>query len=80
MAQAIEQWLEVVQHEASTRERNEQLIRLYILPTLGKKPVHKISAEGLEILYSRLLKCRTLCSGTGGAACLLSARARPSIR
>ncbi|GAA0603741.1 site-specific integrase [Sporichthya brevicatena] len=62
MAQAIDQWLGVVRHEASTRERNEQLIRLYILPTLGKKPVHKITAEGLEILYSRLLRCRSLCS------------------
>ncbi|GAA0628919.1 hypothetical protein GCM10009547_35740 [Sporichthya brevicatena] len=63
MAQAIEQWREVVRHEASTRERNEQLIRLYIEPTLGKKPVHKITAEQLELLYSRLLKCRALCSG-----------------
>ena len=71
MAQAIDQWLEVVRHEASTRERNEQLIRLYIQPTLGKKPVHKISAEELEILYSRLLKCRSLCSGRpkGGHQC-----------
>jgi integrase len=63
MSQAIDQWLEVVKHEASTRERNEQLIRLYIRPTLGKKQLQRISAQELELLYSRLMKCRSLCTG-----------------
>jgi integrase len=63
VSQAIEQWLEVVEHEGSTRERYEQLIRLYIEPTLGKLKLAKIDAEILERFYARLLKCRALCSG-----------------
>ncbi|MDQ3764524.1 MAG: hypothetical protein M3460_24100 [Actinomycetota bacterium] len=35
--QAITQWLEVVELEATTRERYDDLIRLYILPTLGDR-------------------------------------------
>jgi hypothetical protein len=33
--QAITQWLEVAELEVTTRERYDDLIRLYILPALG---------------------------------------------
>jgi integrase len=62
VSQAIDKWLEVAQHESSTSERYEQVIRLYINPTLGKQNVGKIDAQMLEVLYSRLLRCRHLCS------------------
>src|SRR5687768_9439544 len=63
VSQAIEQWLEVAEHEKSTRERYEQLIRLYITPNLGKTQLAKLDAEVLERFYARLMRCRTLCTG-----------------
>ncbi|HTK65980.1 MAG TPA: site-specific integrase, partial [Pseudonocardia sp.] len=71
LRQAIEQWLEVVELEDTTRERYDDLIRLYILPTLGDLPASKIDAELLERLYARLHKCRELCTGRprAGHAC-----------
>lgn len=35
VAVAVERWLEVVGVEETTRDRYEDLIRLYILPTFG---------------------------------------------
>lgn len=61
LTQAIEQWLGVVRHEASTRERNDQLIRLYIKPVLGGLQLAQVDAETLERFYARLLGCRRLC-------------------
>jgi len=63
VSQAIQKWMEVVDHEESTRERNEQLIRLYVEPALGKRQLAKVDAELLEQLYARLMKCRQLCGG-----------------
>ena len=60
---AVDQWLEVAKHEASTRERYDQLIRLYITPTLGKAQLADIDPEKLEKFYARLLRCRKLCDG-----------------
>ncbi|MBA3743959.1 tyrosine-type recombinase/integrase [Sporichthya sp.] len=60
---AVEQWLEVTRHEASTRERYDQLIRLYINPVLGKLQLAALDPETLEKLYARLLNCRELCNG-----------------
>lgn len=61
--QAITQWLEVAELEGTTRERYDDLIRLYILPTFGDLPAGKLDAELLERFYSRLHRCRELCSG-----------------
>jgi integrase len=61
VSQAIEQWLEVTEHQPSTRDRYEQMIRLYITPTIGKSQLARIEAETLERLYARLRKCRHLC-------------------
>jgi len=61
--QAVTRWLEVAEHAATTRERYEDLIRLYLTPTLGALPLAKVDAELLERFYARLTKCRHLCSG-----------------
>jgi integrase len=61
--QAITQWLEVVALEDTTRERYDDLIRLYILPPLGDMLASKLDAELLERFYARLHRCRSLCTG-----------------
>lgn len=63
VGKAIAQWLEVAELEDTTRERYDDLIRLYILPTFGGLPAAKLDAELLERFYARLQRCRTLCSG-----------------
>jgi integrase len=65
--QAIAQWLEVAELEATTRERYDDLIRLYILPTIGDMLASKLDAELLERFYARLHRCRHLCSGRARA-------------
>src|SRR5262249_43651519 len=42
VGQAIAQWLEVAKLEDTTRERYEDLIRLYITPTFGSLPAAKL--------------------------------------
>lgn len=61
--QAIEQWLEVVVLEDTTRERYEDLIRLYVMPTFGTLPAARLDAEHLERFYARLHRCRAMCNG-----------------
>jgi integrase len=61
--QAIEQWLDVAQLAETTRERYDDLIRLYILPIFGDLPAAKLDAELLERYYARLHRCRDLCTG-----------------
>src|SRR4051794_8633263 len=46
--QAIEQWLEVAALEDTTRERYQDLIRLYVLPMFGHLQAAKLDAELLE--------------------------------
>ena len=71
VGQAIAQWLDVAKHEETTRERYEDLIRIYIAPTLGKVVAGKLDAEILERFYARLQRCRALCDGRprAGHAC-----------
>ena len=64
VGQIIEKWLQVTRHEDSTRERYEELIRLYIRPTLYHLPAGKVDAELLERFYARLLACREMCGGS----------------
>ena len=61
--EAIDQWLEVADLEVTTRERYEDLIRLYINPRLGEVQAGKLDAELLERFYARLQRCRHLCGG-----------------
>jgi integrase len=63
LREAIDQWLEVADLEVTTRERHEDLIRLYIVPRLGHVQAGKLDAELLERFYARLHRCRELCSG-----------------
>ncbi len=61
--QALTQWLDVAEREDTTRERYDDLVRLYILPALGEMLASKLDAELLERLYARLHRCRELCTG-----------------
>jgi integrase len=63
IGQAIAQWLEVAKLGETTRERYDDLIRLYITPAFGDLHAAKLDAEMLERFYSRLQECRELCSG-----------------
>jgi integrase len=63
VGQAVSQWLTVVELEDTTRERYEDLIRIYIEPAFGNMPAAKVDAELLEKFYARLQRCRTLCTG-----------------
>ncbi len=65
VSQAIAQWMEVADLADTTRERYEDLIRLYIEPTLGPMQAAKVDAELLERLYARLQRCRDQCAGRG---------------
>jgi integrase len=69
--QAVEQWLDVADVQDTTRERYEDLIRLYILPTFGETLAAKLDAELLERFYARLQRCREMCGGRrgGGHVC-----------
>ena len=58
---AVEQWMEVADLEVTTRERYEDLIRLYIVPTFGDLQAGRLDAELLERFYARLHRCKTLC-------------------
>jgi integrase len=63
VAEAIGQWLEVVELADTTRDRYGDLVRLHILPTFGDLAAARIDAELLERFYARLHRCRDLCSG-----------------
>jgi len=63
LGQAISRWLEVTKLEDTTRDRYEDLVRLYVKPTLGEVAAGKLDAEMLESFYARLQRCRGLCDG-----------------
>src|SRR5262245_25293381 len=63
LGQAISRWLDIVKLEDTTRDRYEDLVRLYIGPTLGDFAAGKLDAELLESFYARLQRCRDLCGG-----------------
>ena len=60
MSQALAQWLEVADHQVTTRERYDDLIRLYLEPTLGSSRSSAVDAQVLERFYARLQRCRHL--------------------
>lgn len=63
VGQAISRWLDVAKLEDTTRDRYEDLIRIYIKPRLGDIEAGKLDAELLESFYARLQRCRDLCDG-----------------
>ncbi len=62
LGQAIGRWLDIAKLEDTTRDRYDDLVRLYITPVLGDLAARKLDAELLESLYARLQRCRDLCS------------------
>ena len=68
IGQAVTQWLDVVDLEDTTRERYQDLIRIYIAPTFGDLAAAKLDAELLERFYARLQRCRALCNGKASAS------------
>jgi len=74
LPQAIEQWLDVAALEDTTRERYDDLIRLYILPTFGDLPAAKLDAELLERFYARLHRRRESVHRQGAWARLAAAQ------
>ena len=63
LSRAISQWLEVAKLEDTTRDRYEDLVRIYIGPAFGELAAAKVDAELLERFYARLQRCRALCNG-----------------
>jgi integrase len=63
LGQAISRWLEIAKLEDTTRDRYEDLVRLYVRPALGDLAAGKLDAEMLESFYARLQRCRDLCDG-----------------
>lgn len=63
LGEAIAQWLEVTDLEETTRDRYEDLIRLYVTPRLGAMQSGRLDVELLERLYAQPEKCRDLCGG-----------------
>src|SRR5215204_5172615 len=48
LGQAISRWLEIAKLEDTTRDRYEDLVRMYVGPVLGDFPAGKLDAELLE--------------------------------
>jgi hypothetical protein len=46
--QVIAKWFDVVVHDETTRTKNEQLVRDYIEPSLGRLRAGKLDAEMIE--------------------------------
>jgi integrase len=57
VAQFLASWLETVEPSLRPRtfERYEQMLRLHVVPTLGKLPVSQLAPQHVQQLYARLL-------------------------
>lgn len=65
VAYLLDRWVEVVDHELSTRETNEGYIRRTLKPALGDMPLRKLQhrVDILDRLYTHLRRCNALCDG-----------------
>ncbi|MEV1049792.1 tyrosine-type recombinase/integrase [Streptomyces sp. NPDC049887] len=64
MSFLLDRWLGVAELDEDTSyERAEGIIRNYLTPTFGDLKAGKLTAEMLELFYSRLRKCREQCDG-----------------
>jgi integrase len=63
VAYLLDRWVEVVDHELSTRETNEGYIRRTLKPALGDMPLRKLQhrVDILDQFYSHLRRCSRLC-------------------
>ncbi|MER7662646.1 hypothetical protein [Streptomyces sp. NPDC096193] len=64
MSFLLDRWLGIAELDEDTSyERAEGIIRNYLKPTFGDMKASKVTAEMLELFYSRLRKCREQCDG-----------------
>lgn len=63
VAQLIEKYLGVTNHEPGTRRGYERNFRNHIKPLIGSDPVGKIDPQTLDSLYAELQRCRLHCDG-----------------
>lgn len=63
VGQILDRWMTVHRIDEGTRERYEDLIRLYLMPAFGTLPASKLNAEMLELFYARLGRCKEQCEG-----------------
>ncbi|MGH4007005.1 MAG: hypothetical protein ACRDTH_02335 [Pseudonocardiaceae bacterium] len=67
----LDRWLPQHEVDPTTRMNYESQIRNYIKPNLGDVPLLLLvrdASERLETFYTRLRRCRQLCSGSPTAA------------
>ncbi len=65
VAYLLDRWVEVADHELTTRETNEGYIRRTLKPALGEMPLRKLQhrVDILDRLYTHLRRCNALCDG-----------------
>lgn len=61
--QLLDQWLELINVEASTRAGYVGKIEKHIRATIGRVEVGKLDAEAIDSLYALLRRCREHCGG-----------------
>ena len=61
----LDRWMEVADHELSTRETTEGYVRRTLRPALGDLTVRKLQhrVDLLDRLYTHLRRCNVLCDG-----------------
>ncbi|MGW6961751.1 tyrosine-type recombinase/integrase [Streptomyces chartreusis] len=59
----LDRWLGVAEFDETSYERAEGIIRNYLKPTFGTLKAGKLTAEMLELFYSRLRQCQEQCEG-----------------
>ena len=65
VAYLLDRWVEVADHELSTRVTNEGYIRRTLKPALGDIQLRKLQhrVDILDRLYTHLRRCAALCDG-----------------
>ncbi len=65
LAYLLDRWVEVADHELTTRETNEGYIRRTLKPALGEMALRKLQhrVDILDRLYTHLRRCSVLCDG-----------------
>ncbi|MFE5890468.1 tyrosine-type recombinase/integrase [Streptomyces sp. NPDC056462] len=63
MSFLLDRWLGVAEHEETSHDRAEGIIRNYLKPTFGDLKAGKLTPEMLELFYARLRQCQEQCEG-----------------
>ena len=79
VAYLLDRWLEVADHELTTRETNEGYIRRTLKPALGDMTLRKLQhrVDLLDRMYTHLRRCNALCDGRPFIEHRLPKRAAP---